>query len=204
MRTKAEKKAKKERKVARDTVRQQQRLEVAEAEPEPSPEELDLLEELEPPTRGKRPRRPKQLAPPPVVVLSETAKITEARIRHFGKTPKYASVEEMIPVIQQFFDYCVESQQPPLITTLALALGFATRKSIDDYLAKPEFHEVLTRAKLVCEDYAARGLITGKNTVGFIFLLKQYGWKDVQEKITTIETHEQRIARLIQNNVGGR
>lgn len=133
----------------------------------------------------------------------KAAAVTEHRIRKVGAKPRYATPEQMIPIIEDFFEYCIQRNQPPLVTTLALALGFSCRTTLDDYMRKPEFHDVVKRAKLVCEDWAAKGLVSGKNTVGFIFLLKQHGWRDIQENVTTIETHEQRIARLIKDNGGG-
>lgn len=157
---------------------------------------------------AKEGRAPRPLPPVEIHFEDPTVGIlavanTERRIRRMGNPPIYETPEQMAPVITEFFDYCIATQTPPLITTLVLALGFAQRHTLDVYMKKPEFTDIIKRAKLVCEDYAAKGLIMGKNTIGFIFLLKQYGWKDVQENITTYETHEQRIARLINQNSGG-
>lgn len=137
---------------------------------------------------------------PPEEVAAARA---EKQIRKVGAPRRYQSVDDLIPVIEDFFEYCLQRNQPPLVTTLALACGFACRSTLDDYMRRPEFHDVIKRAKLVCEDWAAKGLVSGKNTVGFIFLLKQHGWRDIQENVTTLETHEQRIARLIKDNGGG-
>lgn len=114
-----------------------------------------------------------------------------------GRPPRYETTEAMATAMTEFFDSCAEKGQPPLVTSLALALGFSCRDALDNYLKKPEFHDLVKRAKLICEDYAAKGLISGKNPAGFIFLLKQYGWRDVQENVVTYETHEQRVARLV-------
>lgn len=140
-------------------------------------------------------------APPdlPPDAPMEFVKNTELRMRSFGALPVYETPEQMATVLSEFFDYCHVERRPPLITSVALALGFSTKATLDEYQKKPEFAELVKRAKLACEDFAAQGLISGKNSIGFIFLLKQYGWKDVQESIHTIETHEQRVARLLQN-----
>lgn len=166
------------------------------------------------PTPKRGPGRPKREPEPPapLVILPEIASSqeqveaavqTERRLWKFGPVPKYLYGKDMEPIIRQFFLYCIERQQPPLISSLSLALGFSSTHSFYEYAKKPEFTDILTRARLVCEDFAAKGLISGKNTVGFIFLLKQYGWRDVHENVVTYETHEQRIARLIRSNTGG-
>lgn len=48
---------------------------------------------------------------------------TEQRLRRMGRPPRYETPEEMATVIRDFFDYCTEKGQPPLVTSLALALG---------------------------------------------------------------------------------
>ena len=52
---------------------------------------------------------------------------TEKRIRRMGRPPRYETPEQMASVIMDFFDYCDEKGQPPLVTSLALALGFSCR-----------------------------------------------------------------------------
>ena len=93
----------------------------------------------------------------------------------------------------EFFDECDEKKDPYTITGLGLKLKISrqeiliytnrTHKNQDsNYM---ELTQHLRDAKSKCEYYAEKGVLkaTG-NVTGFIFALKNYGWKDQQEIIT--------------------
>lgn len=90
-----------------------------------------------------------------------------------GRPAKYQSVDEMEPLIEQYFQQC----DVPSLSGLALALGFAYRKSLNDYVKKPEFSYALKRAKTRVEAYWESRLYY-PNPRGAIFWLKNNaGWK---------------------------
>ena len=83
-----------------------------------------------------------------------------------GHPPKYATVEEMQAVIDQYFEDCkgepiigddgmpildkfgqpfIIHQRPPTVTGLALALGFTSRQALLNYQAKKGFVDTVTR-----------------------------------------------------------
>jgi len=76
--------------------------------------------------------------------------------------------------------YCVANAVPITWTGLALALGFSSRQSIDEYLNYPGFSYSVKRAKLLVENAYEKDLHSGK-PVGAIFALKNFGWRDKQE-----------------------
>lgn len=96
-----------------------------------------------------------------------------------ARPPKYTSAEEMQEKIEAYFRDCEgellrdENGKPMLtkngepiwigrrpltIQGLALALGFTSRQSLLNYRAKREFMDVLSRARLRVEQYAAEQL----------------------------------------------
>lgn len=68
----------------------------------------------------------------------------------------------------------------PTITGLCYYLGFESRQSFYDYEKKPEFTYTVKKARLFIEKHYEEMLQTG-NTVGAIFALKNFDWKDKQE-----------------------
>jgi hypothetical protein len=73
----------------------------------------------------------------------------------------------------------LRGRKPPTITGLALALGFATRKSLLDYQAKAEFMNIITEAKLRVEEYAEEQLYSTNGYIGARFTLVQnFGWRE--------------------------
>jgi hypothetical protein len=68
----------------------------------------------------------------------------------------------------------------PTISGLCYHIGFESRQSFYDYEEKPEFSYTVKRARLFIEvEYEEQ--LTAGNTVGAIFALKNFGWKDKTE-----------------------
>lgn len=106
-----------------------------------------------------------------------------------GRPRLYKSVEEMVAVIDEYF----ESLEPkkneetgvvsigyPTVTGLALYLGFCNKDSIYDYRDRKEFSGPIKRALLKVEMHYETSL-NYKNPAGSIFALKNMGWKDRHE-----------------------
>lgn len=121
-----------------------------------------------------------------------------------GRPPKYKSKEEIEEKIEQYFRECegeilkdddgkpilnkfgnpvIVGQKPLTVTGLALALGFATRKSLLEYQGKKEFVNTITRAKSVVEKYAEERLFDRDGSNGAQFSLRNNfkGWDGNQE-----------------------
>lgn len=81
-------------------------------------------------------------------------------------------------------------QIPYTITGLALALD-TSRETLLDYQDKEEFSDTIKKAKIKCQNYVEKSLLTN-NPAGAIFNLKNnYGWKDKTE--TDLTTDGERI-----------
>ena len=87
------------------------------------------------------------------------------------------------PVLDKYGNEIYLHQRPPTVTGLALALGFASRKSLLEYQGKPEFVNTITRAKAKCEQYAEERLYYKESFNGAQFSLRaNFGWKDKPEQ----------------------
>lgn len=124
-----------------------------------------------------------------------------------ARYPKYQSAEEMQQKIDAYFKACaghtpldqngnpirdkngvtiIVDAHPPTVTGLALALGFATRKSLLDYQAKKEFVNTIQRAKSRVEQYAEERLFDRDGVNGAKFSLQHnFGWRE--EENTEVE-----------------
>lgn len=126
-----------------------------------------------------------------------------------GRPAKFETVEELQNAIDNYFDSCYADRpakdkdgfvvldddgkpyiertqiEPITITGLALALNTSRETLMDIENGNgpytEEYSDVITRAKLVCQNYAEKQMYTAKSANGPIFALKQYGWKDKQE-----------------------
>lgn len=94
-----------------------------------------------------------------------------------GRPAVYNTPDELRDAIEEFFDYCNETNEKATITGLALYLGFSSRSSLDDYINRGnEFSAVIKRGKLAVENsYELSG-----QTID-IFALKNMGWSDRHE-----------------------
>ena len=122
--------------------------------------------------------------------------------KHKGGRPrKYTEAEQMQYKIDKYFESCfipardergniqrdydgkiIKRQiRPFTITGLALALDM-DRRSLVNYSKDEEFFPTIKKARLKIENYLEESLISGGNSTGVIFNLKNnYGWKDKQE-----------------------
>lgn len=120
-----------------------------------------------------------------------------------GRPPFYKTVEEMQAKIDEYFinskgEYLKDSDgnivvvkgypviiddYPLTVTGLALALGFLSRQALLNYQEKTEFHDAITRAKLVIEDYANKRLYDKDGVQGAKFTLTNNfeGYKEKQD-----------------------
>ena len=74
-----------------------------------------------------------------------------------------------------------EYEQPvPTISDLVLFLGFADRHSFYAYEVRPEFSNIIKKARTMIERIYESNL-HGGNCVGSIFALKNFGWTDKVE-----------------------
>lgn len=119
-----------------------------------------------------------------------------------GRPPKYKNPQDLQEKIKEYFDSCwidkiIEvtdkdgkvtatnsryQDRPYTVAGLAEFLGFATRQSLLDYDAKPEFLDIIKKAKLKIEMNIEELLVAGKNAAGPIFWLKNHAhYRDKQE-----------------------
>ena len=102
-----------------------------------------------------------------------------------GRPLKFQSVKELQEKIDAYFDTCVKDKEPFTITGLALALD-TYRKVLCEYEERDKFSNTIKKAKARCEHYAEKKVYSG-NPAGPIFVLKNYGWKDKQEKEVNVK-----------------
>lgn len=117
-----------------------------------------------------------------------------------GRPPIFETPDDLENAINEYFQSGVKirkvvvgkppNQQVveipvPTITGLCYHIGFESRQSFYDYELKDEFSYTVKRARLFIEVEYEEQLTTG-NTVGAIFALKNFGWKDqTQMDMTT-------------------
>jgi len=94
-----------------------------------------------------------------------------------GRPPEYATVEEIIKEIDNYFEHLQTAKEPATITGLMLSLGFATRQSFADYIERDEFSYALNYARMRIENAYEQNLHKS-NAIGSIFALKNMGWQD--------------------------
>ena len=94
-----------------------------------------------------------------------------------GRPVKWPDPQTFQQTIDQYFS--VTPQDSLTVTGLALSLGM-TREGLQEYQAKPEFTDLVKRAKARVEHRYELGLC-GKYVIGCIFALKNMGWSDRQE-----------------------
>jgi len=81
--------------------------------------------------------------------------------------------------MQRRIDSYFKTEKVWTVPGLAYYLGFADRKSLFDYENKEEFWYAIKRGKLRIEDYTVKKLFETRGpSAGFIFILKNMGYKD--------------------------
>ena len=99
-----------------------------------------------------------------------------------GRPRKFSSPIEIAEEAHAFINWCYDNNKKATITRLAFWLGFNQISQIHDYIGfEDEFSETLKRIMLFIESEYEEGLLTARNPAGWIFTLKQLGWKDTQE-----------------------
>jgi hypothetical protein len=94
-----------------------------------------------------------------------------------GRPRKYKTANQLQKAVDEYWDNLVG---PPTVTGLALALGFADRRSFYDYEQNGEFSYTIKRARTQVENFAEQRLYSSQ-PAGAIFALKNFGWSDKQE-----------------------
>ncbi|EDS79618.1 TPA: terminase small subunit [Clostridium perfringens] len=125
----------------------------------------------------------------------------------FTKPPKFQDPDEFDKAIEDYFNSCIENEKPFTVTGLALALGCnpctlrdyrdcmdndEVLKSLDDDV-KLQISTSVKRAYQICENYAEEKLLdakVSKSPIGYIFALKNFGWKDKIEQEITNKTYD--------------
>lgn len=100
-----------------------------------------------------------------------------------GRPLKFKTVEELEVKIESYFESCLETKEPITVTGLALWLD-TTRDTLMDYQNRDEFSDAIKKAKLRVENDYEKALRTN-GKAGDIFGLKNFGWKDVQQRELT-------------------
>jgi len=118
-----------------------------------------------------------------------------------NKPMKFPSVKDLSDKIDAYFDKCDKTHMPYCITGICLELD-TTRQTLLSYekcmeiewlkrlddVAKRAYVDTIQKAKLRCQNYAEIQLLNPactKSPIGSIFALKNYGWADRQEIVTT-------------------
>lgn len=123
--------------------------------------------------------------------------------KHAGGRPAaYTNAKEMQTIVDKYFEDCkgkpllddegrpyldknyqpiIIDKMPPSVAGLALALGFNSRQSLLNYQDKPEFMDILKRAKLKIEIYNNSRLYDKDGVQGAKFNLSvNYGYVEKQ------------------------
>ena len=91
---------------------------------------------------------------------------------------KTMSATKLSGKIDDYFAKMKKQKTVPSITGLALHLN-CTRQNIVDYGKTDEYADIISRAKLRCENVLEERMINGTPPTGIIFILKNnYGWQD--------------------------
>ena len=101
----------------------------------------------------------------------------EAPRRKVGKPRKWGKPEELIEVLNKYFEETPVEELT--VTGLALATG-TSRQLLIDYQKRPEFKDVVNEPKLIIEN-AYEISLRKYGRSGDIFALKNFGWVDKQE-----------------------
>lgn len=104
-----------------------------------------------------------------------------------GRPTKFTPAK-LKPLIDEYFEITPFTEWT--ITGLVLHCR-ASRDLFCEYELRPEFSDIIKRAKMMVENSYEKSLRSGGNVAGAIFALKQFGWRDKQE-----------IDQRIEGNVG--
>lgn len=97
-----------------------------------------------------------------------------------GNLPTWDNPDKLQAVIDRYFD-ADENKTNPTVCGLALELGFSSRKSLYDYIDKPELGDIVKRALMRVENAMEKRCGENVQAAGAIFRLKNHGWSDKSE-----------------------
>jgi len=135
-----------------------------------------------------------------------------------GRPPKFETAEDLQKAIDTYFKEGVTvktvviGKEPnkqtievevPTITGLCYFIGFESRQSFYDYEKREGFSYTIRRARLFIEKHYEEMLQTG-NTVGAIFALKNFDWKDTKEIDHTLNADRKAISELFHAESGNK
>ena len=109
--------------------------------------------------------------------MSSTDKRDAPKANQGGRPRKYKSPEEFDAAVDKHRAECAANDEPLTWTGLALALGFSSRKEMDNYLGYEGFSHSVKRAKAFVE-HAYEKRLSGNSPAGAIFALKNMQWSD--------------------------
>ncbi len=93
-----------------------------------------------------------------------------------GRPPIYDDPFVLHDKCLDYFEQCIENDDKPTITGLALYLGFCSRGTLNEYAKKEKFSDIIKRAMLTVENSYETSATTFD-----MFALKNMGWKDKTE-----------------------
>lgn len=113
---------------------------------------------------------------------------------------KYKTDKELQAAIDAYFEtrgYDPETEitRAPTVSGLALYLGFADRQSLYDYKKDKAHSCTIKKAITRIECFAEETLLTGSQTTGAIFWLKNHRWSDKQT--IELEGNEDKPLRMV-------
>lgn len=101
-----------------------------------------------------------------------------------GRPAHYEKPEDLESKVNEYFEFCIENKMECAVSALCQYLGFANRKSFQDYEDRKEFSLIIKRARQAIEMSYELDLRTFKFG-GAIFALKNINkeyWKDKTEQ----------------------
>ena len=109
-----------------------------------------------------------------------------------SKKALYQDPDVLESAIEDYFQTCEANERPPMVTGLALHLGFTGRVTLFDYLHRPgdsPYPNIIKRAKSRIEDIRMGAMLTNKNNViaGIFDLKNNFGYIDKQVNETDIK-----------------
>lgn len=108
--------------------------------------------------------------------------------RQVGRPPKWESTEELVALINAYFEET--PREEITVTGLALAIG-TCRQTLLNYTEKnDDFAQIIKEAKTIIEN-AYEISLRRRGQTGDIFALKNFGWIDRRE--TDITSKNERI-----------
>ena len=106
--------------------------------------------------------------------------------RSVGRPPMYENPSELGARFREYFERQEREKRPLTMAGLCLTAGFSSRQTLHNYEERPEFMDVVKKARLRVEEYLSECLLSGAqgSAVGAIFILKNIApeyWKDRHE-----------------------